>query len=81
MSKTKDEQYVLWLYRIAKEAGDPEKAIDRYEVGTKVGLHSRGVNAICKLLIKANFIRKVGEEEVRLTPHGLSLAERLLHEV
>lgn len=80
MSKTKDEHFVLWLYRLAKEAGDPEMALNRYEVGQKIGLHPRGVNAICKLLVQANFIKKVGEEEVRLTPHGLKLAERLLGE-
>lgn len=80
MSKTKDEQYVLWLYRLAKEAGDPEGAISRYLVGEKAGLHAKGVNAICKLLVQANFIRKAGEEEVYLTPHGIALAERLLGE-
>lgn len=80
MSKTKDEQFVLWLYRTAKEAGDPEMPLNRYDVGAKAGLHEKGIDAICKLLVQANFIRKAGEEDVRLTPHGLKLAERLLGE-
>lgn len=80
MSKTKDEQFVLWLYRMAKESGDVEMPLNRYDVGAKAGLHPKAVNAICRLLVQANFIRKVGEDEVRLTPHGTQLAERLLGE-
>ncbi len=81
MSKTKDEQFVLSLYRLATEAGDLETPLNRYEVGEKAGLNAKGVNAICKLLVQANFIRKASEDEVRLTPHGAKLAERLLEEV
>lgn len=80
MSKTKDEQFVLWLYRTAQEAGDVEMPLNRYDVGAKAGLHPKAVNAICRLLVQANFIRKAGEDEVRLTPHGAKLAERLLGE-
>jgi len=80
MSKTKDEQFVLWLYRTAKEAGDPELPLNRYDVGAKANLNPKAVDAICRLLVQANFIRKAGEDEVRLTPHGMLLAERLLGE-
>lgn len=81
MSKTKDEQFVLWLYRLAQEAGDVEMPLNRYDVGAKAGINPKAVNAICRLLVQANFIRKAGEEdEVRLTPHGAQLAERLLGE-
>lgn len=80
MGKTKDERFVLQLYKVAKEAGDLEKCFNRYDVGEAIGLHSRGVNAICRLLVQANFVRKVGEEEVYLTSHGLKLAEQLLGE-
>lgn len=80
MSKTKDENYVLWLYKVAKEAGDIELPQNKYVIGEKAGLHARGVNAITKLLVQANFIKKVGEDDVRLTPHGEQLALRLLGE-
>lgn len=80
MSKTKDEHYVIWLYRLAKEAGDIEMPLSRYAVGEKAGVNEKGTNAICKLLIQANFIRKAEEDEVKLTPHGIKLAERLLDE-
>lgn len=55
-------------------------ALNRYEMGAKANLHPKAVDAICRLLVQANFIRKAGEEDVRLTPHGLQLAERLLGE-
>ncbi len=80
MSKTKDERFVLALYKIAKETGDIEGSYNRYEVGQSIGLHYRGVDAICRLLVQANFIKKAGEEEIFLTPHGIKLAEQLLGE-
>jgi hypothetical protein len=80
MSRTKDERFILAIYKIAKESGDMEGNYDRYEVGNTIGLHYRGVDAICRLLIQANFIKKSSEDEIYLTPHGIKLAEQLLLE-
>lgn len=80
MSKTKDENFVLWLYRTATEAGDIDLPFNKYVVGAKAGLNPKAVDAITKLLIQANFIKKVGEDDVRITPHGEKLALRLLGE-
>jgi Mn-dependent DtxR family transcriptional regulator len=80
MGKTKDEQLMIWLYRATQEAGEEEKAFNRYEIGSKAGLHPKAVDAICKLLIRANFIKKTSEEEIILTPHGRELVLRLLGE-
>lgn len=80
MSKTKDERFVLALYKIAKESGDIEGNYNKYQVGESIGLHYRAVDAICRLLIQANFIKKAGEEDIYLTPHGIKLAEQLLGE-
>lgn len=80
MTKTKDEQFVVALYRYAKERGEMEESYNRYDIGIKAGLHPKAVNAICKLLIQANFIRKRGEEGIFLTPHGIKLALRLMDE-
>lgn len=74
---TKDTKFMLALYDIAKERGDIYMPINRYEVGEKISLQDRGVNAICKLLVQANFIKKEDEEQVYLTEHGLSLVKRL----
>ncbi len=81
MSKTKDERFVLALYKIAKESGDLEGNYNKHQVGESTGLHYRAVDAICRLLIQANFIKKAGEEEIYLTPHGIKLAEKLLEEI
>ncbi len=80
MARTKDENFVIWLYRTAVESGDLEGSFNRYDVGTRAGVNPKAVNAICKLLIQANFIRKSSQEDIRLTPHGEQLALRLLGE-
>ena len=74
---TKDTKFVLALYDAAHEKGDVFSPVNRYEVGEKAGIQSRAVNAICKLLVQANFIRKENEEEIYLTEHGLSLVKNL----
>lgn len=90
--RTKDEKFILCLYDAAMrvveaqegeggERVDPEEVgLDRYVVGATAGLQPKGVDAITQQLIRANFIRKEDELLVRLTPHGLSLARRLLEE-
>lgn len=80
MARTKDENYVICLYQTAKESGDLEASFDRYEIGYKAGINPKAVDAICKLLVQANFIKKASEEEVYLTTRGEALALRLLDE-
>jgi hypothetical protein len=77
---TKDERFVICLYENAKSTDDLESSFNRYVIGMQVNLHERGVDAICKLLVQANFIKKDGEDDIYLTPNGISLAERLLDE-
>lgn len=76
-NRTKDENYMLSLYEEAEKSGDVETAINRYHVGKAAHISEKAVDAICKLLIQANFIKKSGEDEVYLTPHGIKLVERL----
>jgi len=78
--RTKDEQFILCLYEEAEKTGDIENPVDRYEVGKLAGLHPKAVDAISKLLIQANFIKKAGEVEIYLTPHGEKLVLRLRSE-
>lgn len=77
---TKDENFVLALYEEALETGNPENPVDRYAAGNRAGLNPKGVDAICKLLVQANFIKKESETEIYLTPHGLKLVDRLKSE-
>lgn len=74
---TKDENFVLSLYEEARSSGDVENPIDRYQTGKRAGLNPKAVDAICKLLVKSNFIRKASETEIFLTQNGIALAERL----
>lgn len=78
--RTKDEHYIICLYEEAQKSGHIETPLNRYAVGEIAHLQARAVDAICKLLIQANFIKKSGEEEVYLTKHGESLVQRLLSE-
>lgn len=70
---TKDEQYIINLYKMAGRG-----LKDRYEMGRQVGLSERAVNAILNGLEQANFVKKVGDKQVYLTAQGVNLAESLL---
>lgn len=78
---TIDEKYILCLHEQAEKSGELDTPLNRYEIGRLIGLQERGVNATCKLLIQANFIKKSSEHDIYLTPHGAALAERLKNEI
>lgn len=75
---TKDENFIIALYEVALKTGDVQTPVDKYAVGEIAGMHSRGVDATCKLLVQANFIKKSGESDIYLTPHGEKLVLSLL---
>lgn len=76
-SLTRDEQYLVTLYRLANAKGDDFAEIDRYVVGQTLGQNNRSVDNIVQLLVQTNFIKK-SENNIYLTPHGLSLVQSLL---
>lgn len=76
-AKTPDERFLICLFETADALGDSFQPVNKYDVGQKVGLHPRGVNAICQLLLRSNFIKKEEGDNIYLTPHGRSLVERL----
>lgn len=77
-SKTADERFVLCLYEAVSASGDADTPFNRYEIGKKASIHPKGVDAICKLLVQANFIKKAGEDNIVLTSNGERLALKLL---
>lgn len=77
---TKDERFIVCAYEAVQKMGDEDAILDRYEVGQASGLTAKGVDAVAKLLMQANFIKLIGKTEMRLTKHGESLALRLLQE-
>lgn len=76
-AKTKDEMFMLKLYEEASKQVDIEDPVDRYMIGTLVGLQKKAVDTICVLLAQANFIKKQGQVDVSITPHGLKLIENI----
>jgi len=77
-AKTKDEKFMIAVYEAVKD--DESKVVDRYEIGTLIGLQARGVNATCVLLFQANFLKKISPSEVALTERGKRLVLDLLEE-
>ena len=82
MARTKDENFIVCLYENGLRLGDQETEFNQYEIGAQVGINPKAVDAICKLLIRSNFIKR-GEEDhmIYITPHGAGLAVRLIDEL
>jgi Mn-dependent DtxR family transcriptional regulator len=67
-AKTPDERFLIALHKIVQDDGDVP--VEWGKVATLIGQTERSVRNIVKLLAQANFIKKVGDTEVRLTQHG-----------
>lgn len=68
--RTPDEKFLIQLYKVAHEQGDPYLAIDYRGVAASIGQKESAVKNIIKLLAQANFIKKVDDTMVLLTSHG-----------
>ncbi len=79
-ARTKDEKFMVTIYEEALSTGLMETPFNRYTIGTKIGLHPRGVDTICTLLLQANFIKKAGSDEVYITEQGQKLVKGILSE-
>lgn len=77
---TKDELFLLKLYEMANNRGSSWEEIDRYAIGQAIGQNDKGIDTIVRHLAQANFVKKGEGAAVFLTPHGLSLVNRLLSE-
>ncbi len=77
---TKDELFLLKLHELALAKGGAEENIDRYYIGREIGMNQHGIDTIIKHLAQANFIKKLPDNSVYLTPNGISLVENLKKE-
>jgi Mn-dependent DtxR family transcriptional regulator len=68
--RTPDEKFLIQLYKIAHQNGDPYKAVDYRGIAASLGQKESAVKNIIKLLAKANFIKKVDDTSILLTSHG-----------
>ena len=80
MSKTLEEKMLINSYRIAVTAGDLNLPLDPVELGRTLGLHHNKSKTVIKQMVRGNFFRKLNEEQVSLTAHGIKLAQALLSE-
>lgn len=80
MGRTRDELFLICAYEAGLAVGDPHALLDRYVIGKRSGLTEKGTNAICNELMRSNFIKRIGETEMRLMDNGIALAQRLLGE-
>jgi len=74
---TPDEKFMLRLMEEAEKKEEMDTPFDRYQIGKLAGLQERGVDATCKLLVQANFIKKASQTEIYITPHGEKLVRDL----
>ena len=68
--RTPDEKFLIRLYKVAHEQGDPYAAIDFRGIAASLGQKDTAVKNIMKHLAQANFIKKVDDTMILLTPHG-----------
>ena len=92
--RTKDESFIVTLYEMSKSSLnqnidnnswqddenniDTNISIDRYLIGQKIGLQKKAVDTICVTLAQANFIKKSGPVDIKITSNGISLAEEVI---
>lgn len=62
---TPDERFLLKLYQAAQSKGDPYSEIDYRDID-----RSTAAKNIVKHLAQANFVKKVDETTIHLTPRG-----------
>lgn len=75
---TQDERYLITLYEEGKKKGDLHAKANKFEIGRMVGMQKTAVVTITKLLLRCNFIKQEGDEEVYLTPHGVRFVEEIV---
>ncbi len=79
-TRTKDEKLIVCLYETALDANDIHAEYSRYVIGNKIGLHPKGIDTICVLLLQANFIKKGEGDNIYLTKNGEELVHQILRE-
>ncbi len=69
---TPDEKFLIKLYEIALKKGHAHQAVSWQAVSKATGLKESGIKNIIKLLAQANFIKKIDDTLICLTPHGVN---------
>ena len=63
---------------LPQKIGDENASFDCYAIGQEIGLATKAINNVVRLLAQANFIRKKEGSHIVLSEQGKKLAQRLL---
>lgn len=77
---TKDEQYMLGLFKLTQAAKSDRWDFEMNEVGEFVGMTPKAVKAVVALLAQAHFVKKTSKTRIQIAPRGEVLAQELLGE-
>ena len=77
MARTKEERFILQLYKEALKCNNIYEPLDCYEIGESIGYSERLVKNTVKILAQINFIRKKGASEISITDLGIELVNSL----
>ncbi|HSX26007.1 MAG TPA: hypothetical protein VLE89_03265 [Chlamydiales bacterium] len=75
-SRTPDERLLAQLYKLAQQSGD--LPIDSRLAARAASLKETAAKNIIKHLAQANFVKKVSDTHLHLTPHGHKFVEEHL---
>lgn len=75
---TKDERFLIEIFRIFQANKDPETPINPLTIAKKLGYKENLTKEILKGLRLANLIKIYGPEEIILTERGHEVARSLL---
>lgn len=76
---TKEERFIVTVFQMASELGDPEHEIPAEEIGATLGItKKKSILNLYKMCAQANFCKRTREDEIYLTPEGVNLAQTLL---
>ena len=75
---TPDEKFMIKLYEVAKQRGDPRRPINYQAVAKSIGLKETAIKNIVKHLAQANLIKKIDETTLLLTDRGCALVLEML---
>ncbi|MES2273060.1 MAG: hypothetical protein V4487_02580 [Chlamydiota bacterium] len=73
-SQTPDERFLVKFYQTAVQSGDPCVPMDYRGIAKSLGQKETAMKNIIKHLAQANFVKKIDENVLYLTPRGCQFA-------
>ena len=76
--RTPEERLLLQVYDMAAGRGDLYGDLDPWEVASELQLSPKKAKTLLRNLYQGNFLKKVSDQALRLTPHGERYVNQLL---